>query len=67
MTIVLGSWLVPAVITVALLIAVRLFGPRMQPQNGSMFPDMGGALLELLTYTAALIASLVAWLIWALL
>jgi hypothetical protein len=67
MVITLGSWLVPALITVALLLAVRLFGPRMQPQNGNMFPDMGGALIELLTYAAALIVSLLAWLIWALL
>jgi hypothetical protein len=67
MVITLGSWLVPALITVALLLTVRLFGPRMQPQNGSMFPDMGGALIEALAYLAALIVSLLAWLIWALL
>jgi hypothetical protein len=66
-TISFGWWLVPAFVTVCAFSANRLFGARMGPQNGSMFPDIGGALMELLGYVAALAVSLLAWLIWALL
>lgn len=62
----LGWWLLPLAMTTAAFIVVRVFGPRMQPQNGGMFPDMGGALMELLCYAVAAIFSLLAWLIWAL-
>ena len=62
-----GWWLLPTFVTVASLVAVRIWGPRMQPQNGSMFPDLGGALLEGLFYAGALVLSLICWLAWALL
>jgi hypothetical protein len=66
-SITLGWWLVPAVFTVAILLAWRIWGVRMQPNNGSMFPDAAGALFELLGYVVALLLAAVAWLVWALL
>ncbi len=63
----LGWWLAPALLTIVLFSGWRLFGVRMQPQRGSMFPDMGGALMELGGYLAAAFLSVIAWLIWALL
>lgn len=62
-----GWWLAPATFTVAMLLAWRLFGARMQPSRGNMFPDAGGALLELCGYLVALLLSVIAWLIWAVL
>lgn len=62
----LGWWIAPATLTATLLTAWRLFGVRMQPNNGGMFPDMGGALMELLGYVVALLLSALAWLVWAL-
>lgn len=62
-----GWWLAPALFTVTVMAAWRLFGARMRPQNGSMFPDVGGALMELLGYAIALLLSAIAWLIWAVL
>lgn len=66
MTISIGSWMIPAALMLLAFVGVRIFGPRMKPQDGGMFPDMGGALLELLCYALAAIFSLGVWLIWAL-
>lgn len=65
-TISYGWWIAPAVVTASLCVVCWLKAPRMQPQNGSMFPDLGGALMNGLCWAAAIIVSLVAWLIWAL-
>jgi hypothetical protein len=66
-TVSLGWWLAPAIFTVAILLAWRLFGVRMRPLQGSMFPDAGGALMEIGGYLVALLLSVIAWLAWALL
>jgi hypothetical protein len=66
-TLSVGWWLVPAIITIALLVGWRLFGVRMQPNRGSMFPDAGGALMELCGYLVATLLAVIAWLIWAVL
>lgn len=66
-TVFLGWWLAPAIFTVAIFLAWRLFGVRMQPSQGSMFPDAVGALMEMGGYLVALLLSVIAWLVWALL
>lgn len=66
-TIALGWWIAPALFTLAILVAWRLFGVRMRPQNGSMFPDAAGALLEAGGYLCALLLAAIVWLLWALL
>lgn len=66
-TITFGWWLAPLAFTVFILAAWRLFGVRMQPSNGSMFPDAGGAILEIGGYLVAFLLSAIAWLVWALL
>lgn len=65
-TISLGWWLLPLAITTLLLGGWRLFGVRMQPNNGGMFPDAGGALMELCGYIVAALLSVIVWLLWAL-
>lgn len=65
-TISFGWWMAPTLVTLLTFLAAWAFGPKMQPQRGSMFPDIGGALMELLSYAAALVVSLLAWLVWAL-
>lgn len=66
-TIPLGWWLVPALLTIVFFGGWRLFGVRMQPQRGSMYPDMGGGLIELGGYLVAALLAVMAWLVWALL
>lgn len=66
-SITLGWWLAPAAFTILILLAWRIWGVRMQPNNGSMFPDAAGALFELLGYVVAFLLASIAWLIWALL
>jgi len=66
-TLYFGWWIVPALFTVTVIAGWRLFGVRMQPKGGSMFPDAGGALMELLGYAIAFLLSAIAWLMWALL
>lgn len=66
-TLSLGWWLAPAILSVVLLVGWRIFGVRMQPNNSSMFPDAGGALMELCGYLVAALLSVIAWLIWAVL
>lgn len=66
-TIALGWWLAPMAFTIATLVCWRLFGVRMQPNNGGMFPDAGGALMEIGGYLFVLLLSAIAWLVWALL
>ena len=61
----LGYWLIPTLITIATFIGWRLFGIRMD-KSGGFFPDVGGGLLEFGGYLIALVISLIAWLIWAL-
>jgi hypothetical protein len=63
----LGWWLAPLALTLLTFGCAMVFGPKMQPQRGSGYPDFGGALAELLKYAAAGNASLLAWLVWALL
>lgn len=60
----LGWWLVPAFVTVAAFVAVRMLGPRMSSRGG--VGDVVIGLMELLCYCAAAVVSLVAWLVWAL-
>lgn len=67
MTVTFGWWLVPAFITIALLLGWRLFGPRMEPNSGGMFPDFTGGLIEGFGYVAGALLSAIVWLIWALL
>lgn len=67
LTISFGWWLAPAFFTVAVLLSWRLFGARMKPQRGSMFPDVAGALMEMCGYLVALLLSAIVWLLWALL
>jgi len=62
-----GWWLAPAIVTLGLLAAWRIWGVRMQPNRGHLFPDIGGALFELCGYLGAGLVSAFAWLIWALL
>ena len=62
----LGWWLLPLAITIGGFAAVRMFGPRMAPQNGSMFPDALGGIMELGSYLVMALVSVIAWLIWAL-
>jgi hypothetical protein len=64
MTISFGWWLLPASVTVALLLGWRLFGARMEPQHGSMFPDALGAFVEAGGYLVAALLSVIAWLVW---
>ncbi len=61
-----GWWLGPAVVTIALFAGWRLFGVRMQPNRGGMFPDAAGAFIEIGGYLVMTLLSLIAWLIWAL-
>ena len=63
-TLYLGWWLLPAAITVALFLGWRLWGVRMRPSNGGMFPDAAGALLEAVGYLVAALLSVIAWLVW---
>jgi hypothetical protein len=63
----LGWWIAPAVITVALFTAWRLFGVRMQPNNGGMFPDAAGGMLEAGGYLVMALLAVIVWLIWAVL
>lgn len=63
-TIALGYWLIPVAITLALFLGWRLFGVRMQPQNGSMFPDVAGGLLEVGGYAVVVLLSIIVWLIY---
>ena len=63
----LGWWLLPTAVTIAAFVAVYLFGPKMRPNNGGMFPDVLGGIMELGSYLLAVVASLIAWLLWALL
>ncbi|MFC5518479.1 hypothetical protein [Kaistia terrae] len=56
----------PTVFTLTVVAVVHLLAPRMERQNGGMYPDWGGAFFQLLAYSFALIVSLLAWLIWAL-
>lgn len=62
----LGWWLLPLSVTVFLIFGWRLFGVRMQPQRGSMFPDLGGALIEGGGYLVAVLLFVIVWLLWGL-
>lgn len=66
-TIVLDWWLLPLAVTLASFIGWRLFGARMEPNRGGMFPDGFGAMMELGGYLVAALISTIAWLIWSLL
>lgn len=63
-TIHLGWWLAPAVVTAVAFVAAFVFIPK--PQGG-LFPDFGAAFICLMNLALAAIGSLLAWLIWALL
>lgn len=66
-TIAAGWWIVPAVFTVALFAGWRLFGVRMEPSRGSMFPDAAGLLVEIGGYLVAALLAVIVWLLWAML
>jgi hypothetical protein len=63
----IGWWLLPLAITICLFAAHRMYGPRMAPGGGHMFPDALGAFFELGGYLLAALVSVIAWLVWALL
>lgn len=60
MSITIGYWVIPALLTIAAFIWAEVITPR---RMSGYFPDLTG----LFTYGAALVASLVFWLIWAVL
>lgn len=62
-----GWWIAPCVLTVLLLGGWRVFGVRMQRNNGGIFPDAFGALAELSGYFVAILVSAIIWLVWVLL
>lgn len=66
MSIVIGWWAIPAIITIGLYAAAFSLTPAPR-STGSFMPDIGAGILGLVFFGAATITSLVAWLIWALL
>lgn len=64
-TFTLGSWCAPAAFTVLAFIIARLLTPPAKPTVASWYelPD----LLPLFTYSLAFTASVIGWLIWAVL
>lgn len=65
-TITFPDWyLIPLLITIILLIYAKVKAPETQP--GGMIPDVFSPLLEALYYATAIIISLLAWLVWAVL
>lgn len=65
-SIALGWWIVPALITVLLILAWRVFGVRHDPYAGQ-FGDPAGVLFELLGYVIAALLSAITWLVWGVL
>lgn len=63
-TIHLGWWVLPALITVAAYAIAVWRIPAAQPS--SYLPDFGPAIVGFITLSLASIASLLAWLVWAL-
>lgn len=61
----LGWWVVPLAINVAVFAAAIWKIPPAEPKG--YFPDFGPAIIGLINIACATIASLVAWLIWAVL
>jgi hypothetical protein len=59
MTITLGWWVLPLMVTIAAFVAAGSYRPR---PSGYGYGDITGALLVMV----ALIVSLIAWLVWAL-
>lgn len=66
-TIQIGWWLAPTLITLSLFLGWAIWGIKMGNQGGGMFPDFGGAFLQLGGYLVAALMSSFAWLAWALL
>lgn len=65
-TITFPDWyLIPLLITVISLIYAAAKAP--EPQPGGMIPDVFSPLLAALYYATAIIISLLAWLVWAVL
>lgn len=64
MTVEIGWWSLPLLFTFLAFGLALIFAP--EPEPSSYFPDTGAAVITLLLLGAALVASLVAWLIWAL-
>lgn len=62
-TISLGWWLVPLGITIALFAGWRLHGVKQQPNNGGMFPDFMGGIVEGIGYLVAALLAVIVWLI----
>lgn len=62
-TIEIGWWLAPLTITIAAFVCARIATP---PSHAGYY-GYGNAIAGLFTYGAALIVSLIAWLIWAVL
>lgn len=64
-TIGLGWWIAPALVTV-LALGWALFMSRDEGSHGD-YASIGNAFVALVIYGAALIVSLIAWLVWAVL
>lgn len=60
----LGWWVVPALVTLAMFVGWRVYGVREQPQRGSMFPDFVGGLVEVGGYLVITLLAVIVWLIW---
>lgn len=64
-TLYLGWWLAPLAVTVAAFVAAKFY-TRDNPYSGG-YANAGAAAIDLIVFGLALIVSLVAWLVWALL
>ena len=63
MTIEIGYWVIPLVITFVSFVVASMCAK--EPSSHGYFPDFGAALLNIIRLAIALIVSLVAWLLWA--
>lgn len=63
-TVTIGSWAIPALVSLAAFIVANVAAPA--PRPSSYFPDIGHAIMLAAVNGLAVIVSLVAWLIWSL-
>lgn len=66
MTIEVSWWVVPLIITIIAFVWARVKSPNVERGN-TYFAGVGEMLIAMLYFGMAAIASLIAWLIWALL
>lgn len=64
MSITIGSWVIPAFITMIGMLLPFVVTPK--PQHGGYLPDIGPAIIFVLVMAAGIIVGLAAWLVWAL-